>query len=72
AAFGASAVGATAVAALWLDAQIVRPLKRLHDQALNVATGASRRGVRMNRVDEIGMTLRTINQLGLMLRWLVD
>ncbi|AJY15208.1 methyl-accepting chemotaxis protein [Burkholderia multivorans] len=70
--FGASAVGATAVAALWLDAQIVRPLKRLHDQALNVATGASRRGVRMNRVDEIGMTLRTINQLGLMLRWLVD
>ncbi|MGW8493245.1 methyl-accepting chemotaxis protein [Micrococcus luteus] len=26
----------------------------------------------MNRVDEIGMTLRTINQLGLMFRWLVD
>ncbi|MDN7610568.1 methyl-accepting chemotaxis protein [Burkholderia multivorans] len=70
--FGTATAGATAVAALWLDAQIVRPLKRLHDQALNVATGASRRGVRMNRVDEIGMTLRTINQLGLMLRWLVD
>ncbi|CAK0035135.1 methyl-accepting chemotaxis protein [Burkholderia pseudomallei] len=26
----------------------------------------------MNRVDEIGMSLRTINQLGLMFRWLID
>ncbi len=26
----------------------------------------------MNRVDEIGMTLRTISQLGLMFRWLID
>ncbi|WP_230948286.1 methyl-accepting chemotaxis protein, partial [Burkholderia stagnalis] len=49
-----------------------RPLRQLRDQALNVATGESRSGVRMNRVDEIGMTLRTINQLGLMFRWLVD
>ncbi|MGU7783539.1 methyl-accepting chemotaxis protein [Burkholderia sp. PU8-34] len=72
AAFAAATVGVAAAAGLWLDAQIVRPLKRLHDQALNVATGESRRGVRMNRVDEIGMTLRTINQLGLMFRWLVD
>ncbi len=72
AAFAGVTVGVTAAAGLWLDAQIVRPLKRLRDQALNVATGESRRGVRMNRVDEIGMTLRTINQLGLMFRWLVD
>ncbi|KVB41125.1 aerotaxis receptor Aer, partial [Burkholderia cepacia] len=72
AAFAGVTVGVAAAAGLWLDAQIVRPLKRLHDQALNVATGESRRGVRMNRVDEIGMTLRTINQLGLMFRWLVD
>ncbi|KAG8154636.1 methyl-accepting chemotaxis protein [Burkholderia catarinensis] len=70
--FAVATIGAAAAAGLWLDAQIVRPLKRLHDQALNVATGASRRGVQMNRVDEIGMTLRTINQLGLMFRWLVD
>ena len=48
-----------------------RPL--MHDEALRVATGESRSDVRMNRVDEIGMTLRTINQLGLMMfRWLVD
>lgn len=70
--FAGATVGMAAAAGLWLDAQIVRPLKLLHDQALNVATGESRRGVRMNRVDEIGMTLRTINQLGLMFRWLVD
>ena len=72
AAFAGVTVGVAAAAGLWLDAQIVQPLKRLHEQALNVATGESRRGVRMNRVDEIGMTLRTINQLGLMFRWLVD
>ncbi|KVC15032.1 aerotaxis receptor Aer [Burkholderia diffusa] len=72
AAFAAATAGVSIAVGLWLDAQIVRPLKRLRDQALNVATGESRRGVRMNRVDEIGMTLRTINQLGLMFRWLVD
>ncbi|HDR9797466.1 methyl-accepting chemotaxis sensory transducer with Pas/Pac sensor [Burkholderia orbicola] len=72
AAFAGVTVGAAAAAGWWLDAQIVQPLKRLQEQALNVATGESRRGVRMNRVDEIGMTLRTINQLGLMFRWLVD
>ncbi|RQV11585.1 PAS domain S-box protein [Burkholderia cenocepacia] len=72
AAFAGVTVGAAAAAGWWLDAQIVQQLKRLHEQALNVATGESRRGVRMNRVDEIGMTLRTINQLGLMFRWLVD
>ncbi|ONZ79393.1 methyl-accepting chemotaxis protein, partial [Burkholderia cenocepacia] len=72
AAFAGVTVGVAAAAGWWLDAQIVQPLKRLHEQALNVATGESRRGVRMNRVDEIGMTLRTINQLGLMFRWLVD
>ncbi|NTZ82000.1 PAS domain-containing protein [Burkholderia metallica] len=72
AAFAGAAVGVTAAAGLWLDAQIVRPLRQLRDEALRVATGESRSGVRMNRVDEIGMTLRTLNQLGLMFRWLVD
>ncbi len=72
AAFAAVTAGAAAAAAAWLDAQIARPLAQLRDQALQVATGESRSGARMNRVDEIGMTLRTINQLGLMFRWLVD
>ncbi|MBR8289903.1 methyl-accepting chemotaxis protein [Burkholderia cenocepacia] len=72
AAFAGVTVGVAAAAGWWLDAQIVRPLRQLRDEALRVATGESRSGVRMNRVDEIGMTLRTINQLGLMFRWLVD
>ncbi|WP_261533522.1 methyl-accepting chemotaxis protein [Burkholderia multivorans] len=72
AAFAAATLGLSVAAGFWLDAQIARPLRQLCEQALNVATGESRRGVRMNRVDEIGMTLRTINQLGLMFRWLVD
>ncbi|AOK27430.1 aerotaxis receptor Aer [Burkholderia ubonensis] len=72
AAFAAVTAGAAAAAGLWLDAQIARPLKQLRDQALNVATGDRRGGAGMDRVDEIGMTLRTINQLGLMFRWLVD
>ncbi|AOJ07730.1 PAS domain-containing methyl-accepting chemotaxis protein [Burkholderia mayonis] len=65
-------LGGAALAAWWLDAQIARPLRTLRRQALDVATGSSRQGVNMNRVDEIGMTLRTINQLGLMFRWLID
>ncbi|KUZ09205.1 aerotaxis receptor Aer [Burkholderia diffusa] len=72
AAFAAATAGVSIAAGLWLDAQIARPLMQLRDQALRVATGESRTGVAMNRVDEIGMTLRTINQLGLMFRWLVD
>ncbi|UEP24095.1 methyl-accepting chemotaxis protein [Burkholderia ambifaria] len=70
--FAAATAGVSVAAGLWLDAQIARPLMQLRDQALRVATGESRTGVAMNRVDEIGMTLRTINQLGLMFRWLVD
>ena len=72
AAFAAVTAGLATAAGVWLDAQIARPLMQLRDEALRVATGESRSGVRMNRVDEIGMTLRTINQLGLMFRWLVD
>ncbi|KVR69302.1 aerotaxis receptor Aer [Burkholderia vietnamiensis] len=72
AALAAVTAGVSVAAGLWLDAQIVQPLIQLRDQALRVATGESRSGVAMNRVDEIGMTLRTINQLGLMFRWLVD
>jgi aerotaxis receptor len=37
-----------------------------------VATGDSHSAAHMDRVDEIGMTLRTIGQLGLMFRWLID
>ncbi|WP_223851571.1 PAS domain-containing methyl-accepting chemotaxis protein [Cupriavidus pauculus] len=57
---------------MWLEAQISRPLERMRDQALRVASGESQQVDPLDRVDEIGMTLRTISQLGLMFRWLID
>ncbi len=76
---GHSMVGLAGVAAAlsilaswWLEAQISRPLEQVFEQALRVASGESQKAVHMNRVDEIGMTLRTISQLGLMFRWLID
>jgi aerotaxis receptor len=64
--------GALALGSWWLEAQIARPLEQLREQALQVASGATQAVTPMNRVDEIGMTLRTIGQLGLMFRWLID
>ncbi|WP_186046314.1 methyl-accepting chemotaxis protein [Burkholderia gladioli] len=68
----ASTAVATGLIVAWLDAQIARPLRAVRRRALRVATGESRDGPAVTRVDEIGMTLRTIDQLGLMFRWLVD
>ncbi|MFD2755912.1 methyl-accepting chemotaxis protein [Comamonas terrae] len=55
-----------------LESQLARPIEQLRKQALDVATGNNRDVVQMDRVDEIGMTMRTISQLGLMFRWLID
>lgn len=55
-----------------LEMQISRPIERICQQALRVATGADHRVEQMDRVDEVGTTLRAIGQLGLMFRWLVD
>jgi aerotaxis receptor len=57
---------------VWLEQQISRPIERMCKQALRVATGASHQVEQMDRVDEVGVTLRAIGQLGLMFRWLVD
>jgi len=56
----------------FLEMQIAGPLERLRKQAIAVASGESRDVAMMSRVDEIGMTMRTISQMGLMFRWLVD
>ena len=77
---GTAALGALAglltvflgTASLWLEAQISRPLEQLQRQALEVASGATTGTEAMDRVDEIGMTLRSVGQLGLMFRWLID
>jgi aerotaxis receptor len=58
--------------AWFLESQIARPLEYLREQALRVASGDTQKVAHMDRVDEIGMTMRTISQLGLMFRWLID
>ncbi|WP_322015403.1 methyl-accepting chemotaxis protein [Paraburkholderia sp. J12] len=72
AAFAAGASCGLLLVSFWLERQISRPLEQMLGQALRVATGESQKAVHIDRVDEIGMTLRTISQLGLMFRWLID
>ncbi len=75
---GALAVFAAVMSAImlmtgvFLEFRISRPVERLYRQALRVVTGDYSHSEQMDRVDEIGMTLRTVTQLGLMFRWLVD
>jgi aerotaxis receptor len=61
-----------AAVSMLLESQIAGPLERLRAQALRVASGDKHDVDHMDRVDEIGMTLRTVSQLGLMFRWLID
>ena len=69
----AGTVAALSLLANWaLESQIARPLEQMRDQALRVASGDMQTALHMNRVDEIGMTMRTIGQLGLMFRWVID
>ncbi|HEY9109098.1 MAG TPA: methyl-accepting chemotaxis protein [Roseateles sp.] len=74
-ALGAFAAGAAVVSggiSAWLESQIARPLAIVERQALSVAAGQPAANVHLNRVDEIGMILRAVNQSGLNLRSLVD
>ncbi len=68
----AVATGVCLIGSLLLEGQLAAPIEQLRKQALDVATGNNREVVQMDRVDEIGMTMRTISQLGLMFRWLID
>ncbi|MCR9028536.1 methyl-accepting chemotaxis protein [Citrobacter amalonaticus] len=52
--------------------QIVRPIENVAKQALKVATGERNSVAHLNRSDELGLTLRTVGQLGLMCRWLIN
>ncbi|MCR5864236.1 PAS domain-containing methyl-accepting chemotaxis protein [Aquincola sp. J276] len=68
----APVIGVLAVAALWMqEAQVSRPLESVMAHARRVASGEVN-GQAMDRVDEIGLTMRSLNQLGLMLRWIID
>ncbi|MEY4428626.1 MAG: hypothetical protein RLZZ182_1315 [Pseudomonadota bacterium] len=55
-----------------LEKQIVQPLKQVLAQAQAVAAGQAGENLHFNRVDEIGMLMRAVNQSGLNLRSLVD
>jgi aerotaxis receptor len=64
---------AVSLLAMWfLEVQIVGPLEALARQACRVASGDTRDSLQLDRVDEIGMALRSLNQLGLMFRWVID
>ncbi len=58
---------------IWvLNQQIVQPLKLVLMQAQSVAAGQAGQNLHFNRVDEIGMLMRAVNQAGLNLKSLVD
>lgn len=57
---------------LWLRAQVAVPLATVLRVAQSAAMGSPERNVSLNRVDEIGMLLRAVNQSALNLRSLVD
>ncbi len=66
-----AAVLATAAASAWLEQQIAGPLRAVAQQAAAVASGDFDANVRLDRVDDIGMILRALNQSGLNVRSLV-
>jgi aerotaxis receptor len=55
----------------WLQRQLAAPLELVARQAADVASGHFDANVRLDRVDEIGCILRSINQAGLNVRALV-
>ncbi len=63
---------ALGVGTVVLQRQIAAPLRQLAAQAQDVAAGNLRETPGLNRVDEIGMIARSLNQAGLNLRALVD
>lgn len=72
---GGIAIGSAALSLLtsfWIEKQIAAPLQVVLRQALAVASGQAGTNIHLNRVDEIGMLLRAVNQSGLNLRSLVD
>nr|WP_315203480.1 methyl-accepting chemotaxis protein [uncultured Albidiferax sp.] len=57
---------------IMVEAQVTSPLAAILRQAQTVASGQMGRAVSLNRVDEIGMLMRAVNQSGCNLRALVD
>jgi aerotaxis receptor len=72
AAMVAATVGSAVLASAWLEHQIARPIRIVLEQALAVAAGQPNKNRRPDRIDELAMLLRAVNQAGLNLRSLVD
>jgi len=72
AALGAAALAGAAIAAWWVQREVVSPIRAVLAQASTVASGQPIEPLPMNRIDEIGMLMRAVNQAGLNLRSLVD
>ncbi|MFO1328920.1 MAG: methyl-accepting chemotaxis protein [Rubrivivax sp.] len=69
----AAAVGtATLAQQAWLRGQVTQPLAQVLRVAQAAASGQPERDVRVDRVDEIGLLLRAVNQSALNLQALVD
>jgi aerotaxis receptor len=69
----AAAAGAAALLNFfWLRAQVCTPLATVLRVAQAAAVGSPESNVSLNRVDELGMLLRAVNQSALSLRSLVD
>ena len=68
---GVLAIG-TALKFWIIDMQIVQPLKQVLAQAQSVAAGQAGQNLHFDRIDEIGMLMRAVNQSGLNLKSLVD
>ncbi|MEW6695633.1 MAG: methyl-accepting chemotaxis protein [Pseudomonadota bacterium] len=71
-AVAAAALLAALLADVFLTRQILVPLRAIRRQAQAVASGSPGDNLHLDRVDDIGMVLRAINQSGLNLRALVD
>jgi aerotaxis receptor len=69
---GAGSGAALLAYGMWLERQITRPLQLVLGRARRVAAGQATEPRQLNRIDDIGMLLRAVNQAGLNLRSLVD
>jgi aerotaxis receptor len=69
---GGSALVGTACGVLLLQRQVAAPIRATLKQAAAVASGQPVDSRMLDRVDEIGLLMRAVNQAGLNLRSLVD
>ncbi|MEL6906430.1 MAG: methyl-accepting chemotaxis protein, partial [Planctomycetota bacterium] len=67
----AAVAGTLAFTALWLESTVVRPVRALAEHSRAVATGApDTRPV--DRLDELGLVTRSVNQIAVMFRWIIN